>query len=182
MSDAPHPPTEWEQGEPDLVTPLTPVFKVVSYLPVNQEVLDDNSLTAEWHTMLADTLDMARMHEGQYHPHRMDLLRMQQEQARAKAQREHLRQCAPTRKGRTLRPGKWARAQPQSPHPDDFEPSCCGYCGSTTSCCCTVDEWPPQPDYTELPDDDLPGMWEHADFEGGQDYEVRGPDWKRDLT
>ena len=30
----------------------------------------------------------------------------------------------------------------------------------------------------DIPDNELPGMWERADFEGGQD-EVRGPDWKR---
>jgi hypothetical protein len=29
----------------------------------------------------------------------------------------------------------------------------------------------------EVPDEDLPGMWERADFEGGQEREVRGPDW-----
>ena len=29
-----------------------------------------------------------------------------------------------------------------------------------------------------LSDNDLPGMWERADFVGGQE-EVRGPDWKR---
>lgn len=30
------------------------------------------------------------------------------------------------------------------------------------------------PDVTEIPDDELPGMWEKADFMGGQDH-VRGP-------
>jgi hypothetical protein len=29
----------------------------------------------------------------------------------------------------------------------------------------------------EIPDGELPGMWERADFEGGQEHEVRGPDW-----
>jgi hypothetical protein len=29
----------------------------------------------------------------------------------------------------------------------------------------------------EIPDNELPGMWEKADFTGGKD-EVRGPDWK----
>jgi hypothetical protein len=33
------------------------------------------------------------------------------------------------------------------------------------------------PEVDEIPDDELPGMWERADFEGGQEYEVRGPDW-----
>jgi hypothetical protein len=28
-----------------------------------------------------------------------------------------------------------------------------------------------------VPDNELPGMWERADFEGGED-EVRGPDWR----
>lgn len=28
-------------------------------------------------------------------------------------------------------------------------------------------------------DNELPGMWERADFEGGPPPEVRGPDWKR---
>lgn len=29
----------------------------------------------------------------------------------------------------------------------------------------------------EIPDNELPGMWERADFTGGRE-EVRGPDWK----
>jgi hypothetical protein len=31
----------------------------------------------------------------------------------------------------------------------------------------------------DQPDQDLPGMWERADFEGGAPDEHRGPDWKR---
>lgn len=34
---------------------------------------------------------------------------------------------------------------------------------------------------SEIPDNELPGMWEKADFEGGQE-EVRGPDWKRAVA
>lgn len=33
---------------------------------------------------------------------------------------------------------------------------------------------------SEIPDNELPGMWERADFEGGQE-EVRGHDWKRPV-
>lgn len=35
----------------------------------------------------------------------------------------------------------------------------------------------PDGEDARLPECELPGMWEYADFEGGQDYEVRGPDW-----
>jgi len=37
-----------------------------------------------------------------------------------------------------------------------------------------------QGDVEDIPDADLPGMWERADFTGGQD-EHRGPDWTRDV-
>jgi hypothetical protein len=34
-------------------------------------------------------------------------------------------------------------------------------------------EWRYLDDLDDIPDDELPGMWERADFTGGRDYEVR---------
>ena len=157
--------------DPPEPEPVPTITKVAYLIPVTQQMLDGipNPNIAD---LFNRQWQMAELHRGQYHPHRLDYQRIQLQEMRQQRRRQTLRTFIPKsrrRPGARMTPGTWQPApQPMlvildemrySWSPDgqeslrvasDYEPSCCAYCGTTADCDCEQIE-------------DLPGVWASDD-------------------
>ena len=127
--------------DPPEPEPVPTITKVAYLIPVTQQMLDDmpNPNIAD---LFRQQWQMAELHREQYHPHRLDYQRIQWDEMRQQRRRQTLRTFIPKsrrRPGARMTPGTWQPA----PQP--------------------VSVW-----YEYKLVEDLPGMWERADFEGGE--------------
>lgn len=126
---------------------------------------------AGWAVLL---VQMAELHREQYHPHRLDYQRIQLEEMRQQRRRQTLRTFIPKsrrRPGARMTPGTWIPVPVPSPaNRVDV------HYAWVTNGVLRIQDVSVTTD-TTLPGtevrvrhvlDDLPGMWERADFEGGE--------------
>lgn len=165
--------------DPPEPEPVPTVTKVAYLIPVTQQMLDDmpNPNIAD---LFRQQWQMAELHREQYHPHRLDYQRIQWDEMRQQQRRQTLRTFIPKsrrRPGARMTPGTWIPVPVPVPSPANRVDV---HYAWVTNGVLRIQDVSVTTD-TTLPGtevrvrhvlddliDDLPGMWERADFEGGE--------------